>query len=981
MISVPKIYQHEYLPLSVYGNVVSLLRDYGVQSGVHLDIGCGYGAIAEPIRDELGLTYVGFDRAEDGLDSLRDRGFEVHTIDLLEPEQAESVIRGALGDRRIASITFLDTLEHITTGPSVLKMLRRLAAQDATPLVLCIPNVTHKDLALKLMIGRWDITEAGLLDHTHVGFYNEKQISRLMTAIGWRQIGARDWLLEHSDQAFPLSAPVLNPTLPVGHFLRRLINQANPAAIVNQLVRLYEPAKPQDVPLCEDRAEPAGPFLSVVLAVQAGQFDEHRALLSGLAEQTYEDFELLIVVHPCQRIDQDSLAPVLAPFPASFCRRVVAIPCPHNNLVRALNAAIPALSGRYVAVLQNGDVVRPDWSATFAQLAENAQGALLRLGAIEGKKRYPVQGSPSAELLPIEFEIHRSPANFAVPAGIFRDLGFRLDPELGPAAYWHVVAQASLLCGVAATASAPVSFNGNVQHPSEEVISARANEQLLAQLNAHPLLLPAGSVVRIQQIRSKEAALETENERLHADISAARAENKRPYAGLQSIFELPLVRAFLTSHFPNLAKEFPLPTELHAQGRPFLSIVTRTQGRSIRLQTLRDTLMCLAGQTCMDFELLLVVHSDDGAARKDVEALVAEFPRRLQESVRVLTCTRPGRAAPLNDALSETRGQYIAVLDDDDFIFGHWVEKFRDLARDAPGAVLRAACTRQDFELGELPGRNGLPRATSWFKMDWPATYDAVAHLRSNYTPFMSVAFPAAVFRSLESHFDESLSTTEDWELTTRAAMLCGVATTADITAVYRWWTNAESSTFFHHPQEWAANRQRVLEKMDSQPILLPSGATKKINELIENGYELEARVKELDSLRVQSAERMSAIIAQIGELDHVRCQLIERNEWMCERLLAKGMPVPWSDVSTRIEELAKKLLKTYLESRSWRLTRPLRRMKRLFGKREFDLTVDSIPLSFPECQKMLWEVRRSQSWRLTAPMREVERIVRRLAK
>jgi hypothetical protein len=46
------IYKHDYHPLSIYGNIVSLLREHVSCSGLHLDIGCGYGAIAEPIRDE-----------------------------------------------------------------------------------------------------------------------------------------------------------------------------------------------------------------------------------------------------------------------------------------------------------------------------------------------------------------------------------------------------------------------------------------------------------------------------------------------------------------------------------------------------------------------------------------------------------------------------------------------------------------------------------------------------------------------------------------------------------------------------------------------------------------------------------------------------------------------------------------------------------------------------------------------------------------
>ena len=43
--------------------------------------------------------------------------------------------------------------------------------------------------------------------------------------------------------------------------------------------------------------------------------------------------------------------------------------------------------------------------------------------------------------------------------------------------------------------------------------------------------------------------------------------------------------------------------------RPFLSIVTRTQGR--RPQCLEDMLTCLAGQTVRDFEVVLMCHQVD----------------------------------------------------------------------------------------------------------------------------------------------------------------------------------------------------------------------------------------------------------------------------------------------------------------------------------------------------------------------------------
>jgi len=44
------VYHFNYYENNVYGHVVELIRQYGAADGIHLDIGCGYGAIAEPLR-------------------------------------------------------------------------------------------------------------------------------------------------------------------------------------------------------------------------------------------------------------------------------------------------------------------------------------------------------------------------------------------------------------------------------------------------------------------------------------------------------------------------------------------------------------------------------------------------------------------------------------------------------------------------------------------------------------------------------------------------------------------------------------------------------------------------------------------------------------------------------------------------------------------------------------------------------------------
>ena len=41
------VYNYGYSPFNVYGHVVALLREHLGGAGLHIDVGCGYGAIAE----------------------------------------------------------------------------------------------------------------------------------------------------------------------------------------------------------------------------------------------------------------------------------------------------------------------------------------------------------------------------------------------------------------------------------------------------------------------------------------------------------------------------------------------------------------------------------------------------------------------------------------------------------------------------------------------------------------------------------------------------------------------------------------------------------------------------------------------------------------------------------------------------------------------------------------------------------------------
>lgn len=292
--------------------------------------------------------------------------------------------------------------------------------------------------------------------------------------------------------------------------------------------------------------------------------------------------------------------------------------------------------------------------------------------------------------------------------------------------------------------------------------------------------------------------------------------------------------------------------------RPFLTIVTRTQGT--RAQCLEETLTCLAAQTNRDFELLVVRHRATPDGRAAVEGALDLQPAWLRGRTRLVDVERPGRSAPLNDGFEAARGRYVAVLDDDDTVLAHWVEVFASLERQAPGRVLRAVALRQD--VAPLPDRDSLyPVAVGNPFSAWSAAFELVDHLRVNHSPCMSVAFPRGVFHDLGLRFDESLPANEDWDFVLRAAGLVGAQYSTEVTSVYRWWLEQASSRELHTAEEWDDARDRVLAKADASVMLLPPGASTRFREVTDEGWQQAAAQRE-EALSL--ATTLNDVIAQL---------------------------------------------------------------------------------------------------------------------
>lgn len=521
------VYDNSFGPNNVYGHALHLLRKLVKPNddGIHLDVGCGFGTIASHVT-AMGLHYVGVDVDPDGLNRLKEQGYEAHRIELRPDATATyDALTAIIGGRKVASITVLDTLEHVISPLEVMRALRRIATLSNAPIVISVPNITHTEIAARLVTGRFDYTVDGVLDHTHIIHFSPQTLKRMSTQVGLFEVASFDTTVVHPSR---------------------------------------------DMHLDVDAPSHRSSYYQLI------------SHIGGNAHQAYNSYQLVRAFLPGPPHDEDS------------------------------------------------------WYKSF-------------------------------------------------------------DDQ-------------------------PV--------------------------------------------------------------------------------------------------------------RPFLTIVVRTVGTE--LHALRDTLLCLSGQSDLDFEVLLIGHNLDKIRQIDVEKVIEDQPIYMRSRINFVRTNEGGRARPLNVGYKLAAGRYIVTLDDDDFVFGNYVEVFRTLHDKQPGRLLRARCASQNSRKSFVEGGRAAAISSSPIEPKYPAHFSLLDHLSDNYTPCMSIAYPREIVNIFGLEFDEKLSTAEDWDFMMRSYFIVGIATSAEITSIYRRWSDKVTSAQVHSQDEWLRNRTVIMQKHDALPVILSAGDLRQIRNLYD---------------------------------------------------------------------------------------------------------------------------------------------------
>lgn len=261
-------------------------------------------------------------------------------------------------------------------------------------------------------------------------------------------------------------------------------------------------------------------FLSVVMRTQGRRLPCLTEALESLVEQTDRDFEVIVVRH---RIDPELVAgvdTVLETQPDWLRERIRVLDLDTGARGAPLNLGFDAARGSYIVILDDDDLVLPHWVATFRELHDRQPGRALRAAALlqeveavteDGQTRAVPVGGP-VEHWPKPFHLldhllmnGTPPMTIAFPRGVFHDLGERFDEELDTTEDWDFLLRVVTLVGVANTDEVTSTYHWWVnaessRHLHDDALWARNHELVQRRMDERVLLLPHGSVQRLQEL-------------------------------------------------------------------------------------------------------------------------------------------------------------------------------------------------------------------------------------------------------------------------------------------------------------------------------------------------------------------------------------------------------------------------------------------------------------------------------------------------
>jgi 2-polyprenyl-3-methyl-5-hydroxy-6-metoxy-1,4-benzoquinol methylase len=84
-------------------------------------------------------------------------------------------------------ILFMHVLEHLVNPHELLKRFKNLLKQDGK-IIICLPNISNWNSRVSIIKGNFNYTESGLMDKTHLRFFNYNTSIEMIEDTGYKVV-------------------------------------------------------------------------------------------------------------------------------------------------------------------------------------------------------------------------------------------------------------------------------------------------------------------------------------------------------------------------------------------------------------------------------------------------------------------------------------------------------------------------------------------------------------------------------------------------------------------------------------------------------------------------------------------------------------------------------------------------------------------------------------------------------------------------
>ncbi|MHB1499924.1 MAG: methyltransferase domain-containing protein [Candidatus Dormibacteria bacterium] len=304
-----------------------------------------------------------------------------------------------------------------------------------------------------------------------------------------------------------------------------------------------------------------------------------------------------------------------------------------------------------------------------------------------------------------------------------------------------------------------------------------------------------------------------------------------------------------------------------------LDVIVRTvEGR---LNYLKDALYSLVGLTYPKVRAIVCIDRSSADYATAVQDLADRLKGLLDVLVTVVPPHGAERGRPLNWGLDQASGEFISFLDDDDVYYPSFGDRLIGCLRDHPEVTVA-------YGIGQVVRGDATPwgfRALTHVKR-YDEPFDRAHLFLENYIPINTMVLGRRAVATAGLRFDETLEIYEDWAFLRELAARFDFRFVDSVISEYRLRTDGSNAVPEGSEERWARVGSQLRERYASQPVRV------RAQELAD----LAERARGCESKLTRAQAELATLRANLEEFRHLNQRLLASKSWKVTRPLRRVM-------------------------------------------------------------------------------------------